>query len=911
MKILVEYLLLFIYFLFPVSGCLYGQYTDEELNEKFKGRLLDAAEKQAEKLFSEGWDVYNDKLTLAERIQTTWVVEKQINSEAELRYISEKGHVLSSSLEKAEEEAIKWTSLRFAEQVMKQDNGYIDVIGKNAEEKFSFEEALDKVPEKVRIAFNVLENIDFDYIFKVYRQNNNGIEVQVEVFYKQEDIETVLHFAKQMNKEMKNSGLFKPRDEFESTRKYYERVKRGKKFSARLLKEYKSKYADISNRQTEEQPSLKREKIKESFEKITLPVESVGEYDPDNQKLPVTINKKTVSLNMNPEEAKIFKQNKRQLAVTADKQLMLDGITWDVFNIVIENPVTGKTYTFGKQKKPLFLDITTEKDETVQDSDKETSPGVSSSNPSKFLPPMLKIEELKFIDQNQDNRINANEDVSIDFTLKNTGPGQAFDLELDVELRGDTAGIRVQPVNDGIKLYPDGIHSFSIPIHATMKVKRGTVVFRIKFKEKNGFDSDPVEVSVKTLEFQEPLVEVVDHEFTSAYTDQLELGSPINLKLFVQNTGQGKAEDVNAYFKVPKINVFAVSNHSYSLGTLKSGESRELNFQFVGNKKYTYQNIPVQITLNEKYRQYARSTTISAPLSPRGNEIQRIDIASEKFQEKDIEKASLTPDVDKNIPVAPVSKPNLYALIIGNESYLDATGEVNEELNYDFAKNDARVFREYVVKTLGAPVENVMFFHNATIADMNRGIAYLSTISKLRNEEAELMIYYAGHGISDMKTKEAYLLPVDFKGDLSYAMKVNDMYKQLTRYPSKKITVFIDASFSGGTRSGSHPVPIPGQRIVFGANQVSGNIIEFLACSGDQTAQAYREKQHGLFTYFVLKKLQLSGGNISFKELGEYVQKEVGRESEEISGIQQTPTINFGNQSETDWQSWSFGTEKK
>jgi hypothetical protein len=63
------------------------------------------------------------------------------------------------------------------------------------------------------------------------------------------------------------------------------------------------------------------------------------------------------------------------------------------------------------------------------------------------------------------------------------------------------------------------------------------------------------------------------------------------------------------------------------------------------------------------------------------------------------------------------------------------------------------------------------------------------------------------------------------------------------------------------------------------------------ASSGEQVSLPYPGQYHGLFTYYLLKKLQSTAGTCSLAELGDYVQGEVSRQSLLLHSRQQTPEI--------------------
>jgi uncharacterized caspase-like protein len=74
------------------------------------------------------------------------------------------------------------------------------------------------------------------------------------------------------------------------------------------------------------------------------------------------------------------------------------------------------------------------------------------------------------------------------------------------------------------------------------------------------------------------------------------------------------------------------------------------------------------------------------------------------------------------------------------------------------------------------------------------------------------------------------------------------------------------------------------------------------AATGDETAWPYKEKGHGLFTYYLLKKLQTSKGNVSLGQLSDYVKTEVGKQSVVSNSKRQTPTVNVSLNIANTWQ---------
>ena len=150
---------------------------------------------------------------------------------------------------------------------------------------------------------------------------------------------------------------------------------------------------------------------------------------------------------------------------------------------------------------------------------------------------------------------------------------------------------------------------------------------------------------------------------------------------------------------------------------------------------------------------------------------------------------------------------------------------------------------------------------------------------QLAKERIRSRVANGGHGIPDETTGEAYLLPNDGSGqNLKTAFSLKTFYDELGRLNAKSVTVFLDACFSGAQRGEGMLMAARGVAIApREETPQQGNTIVFSAASGKETAWPYNEKGHGLFTYFLLKKLRESNGEATLGELDSYIQKYVKR----------------------------------
>ena len=159
--------------------------------------------------------------------------------------------------------------------------------------------------------------------------------------------------------------------------------------------------------------------------------------------------------------------------------------------------------------------------------------------------------------------------------------------------------------------------------------------------------------------------------------------------------------------------------------------------------------------------------------------------------------------------------------------------------------------------------------------------------------EAQAIFYYSGHGMPDELSRSAYLLPVDGYGsNMESGFGLDALYAQLGSAAAEKVLYFVDACFSGATREGEMLAESRGVAVNSKAGELQGHSIAFSAAQGNETAYAYQEKSHGMFTYFLLKKLKETRGDITAGELADYLNEHISRVSA-VEGMKaQHPSAN-------------------
>ena len=514
--------------------------------------------------------------------------------------------------------------------------------------------------------------------------------------------------------------------------------------------------------------------------------------------------------------------------------------------------------------------------------------------------PILEIVSgsMAFIDASGDNIIKANSSYRIRFMLKNTGKGVAKGCTTTVSGKGSMNDIQVKSTTLPAIAVGE-TKAVELAITTGTNTVDGEVELAIRVDEPNGFGTDPQYITVKTQAFEEPRVQVTDYSLTADGGTTLKKKVPFDLQLLVQNTKHGQADDVHVTIDIPQ-NVLIIDGNAHEqFAHLVGGETRSLVYSLIVNNNYVGNTIPIAVHVKECTGKYGEDRTIQLQLD-QAMASTKISVDARQQPKADVAIARLGSDVDKDLPQAAGQLQKTFAVIIANEHYQTVEG-------VPFAQNDGLAFEAYCQQTLGIPQQNIHLISDATLNGMKYQVDWLRQVMEAYNGEARAIVYYAGHGIPSEQDQTAYLLPVDgYTGNTSSAYSLSEFYRTLGSLPARSVTVFLDACFSGTKRDGQMLASARGVAIKAKTSNPQGNMIVFSAAQGDETAYPYQDQHHGMFTYYILKKLKDSKGNTTLGSLSDYVSQEVKRQSIVLNGKMQTPNVTASENMGQTWRNMTL-----
>lgn len=572
--------------------------------------------------------------------------------------------------------------------------------------------------------------------------------------------------------------------------------------------------------------------------------------------------------------------------------------------------------------------------------------GVLSNNPfplqdtsftiTTVAAPVMVVDSLWFSYPDQNRVLTGRMGGNIFLSIVNKGAGIARNVKVSLKCAREDCGLEFTPESEHGNIGLTENQILKIPVKANSKVANGIVDIDISLADAANISHIDTAISISTKKYEPTLIEEIKETVEykiNAWQKKGKYEKTDNYKLRVTERTR---ESQIAFFTRQVLDSLVHQKLDWSLAKNEYDPDNESFRIVIPNFDPFYMKIPyseapsfdrrfsklvvdsIRYTVNRNNFAFVHMELVDTatnnsryvydskeliafnptllnfnfdPININLPNNQGIIAANEEFRQITVGHS----DVDINIPENSTRNSKIFAVVIGNEDYSSRQPGLRSESNVDFAENDAIAFKKYLLSTYGVPEENIKLLRNATYAEMTREIKWLTSLAESQKGEAELVFYFSGHGLPDELTREGYIMPVDVTGaDIRLAISLRTLYSELSKWPTKKVTVFLDACFSGAGRN-EGLLALKGAKIRPKDEVISGNMVVFTSSSGEESSGFYKDKQHGMFTYYLLKKIQETRGQIDYQNLINYLRQEVNVRSLILNSKSQNPQIIVSN----------------
>lgn len=463
------------------------------------------------------------------------------------------------------------------------------------------------------------------------------------------------------------------------------------------------------------------------------------------------------------------------------------------------------------------------------------------------LMPELKLE-VKIIDPSNNGQLEGSETATLKVKVLNIGRGKAGMVTIKPIIVNSIEGVRFSAAIATINgIEPGRARTLEFKLFTDKRLPTGSLSIVVEASENGGFDADPYQVHISTRKFEPPKLQIADIEIDDqSENGQIEPKEIVDIKVTIRNTSGADAKAVSAMLKLGT-DVYATGDSKvlFNLGDIPAGSDEVISFSIYTAKRATA--IPVTLELRDSRPEYKWEYPLGLALN--------MPIERGLPRDEDVK-------VD-DPPVTGIRRPNAVAVVIGNKDYKNNIPRV------EFAKRDAGVMSQYLQKTMGFSRNNIIDLRNAGKAEFDRVFGndsyHKGRLYSIAKAGSEIFVYYSGHGAPDTESRKSYLMPVD-ADPLAIKLtgySLETLYKNLEKLAAEKrpksIVVVLDSCFSGGYNGGSLPITQDASPIFIEADLPllnAPNSVVISSSGPEQISSWYRDKKHGLFTYFFLKAIK-------------------------------------------------------
>lgn len=547
----------------------------------------------------------------------------------------------------------------------------------------------------------------------------------------------------------------------------------------------------------------------------------------------------------------------------------------------------------------------------------------------KALPPYL-TATATFTDADGNNLLKAGESGKMTLVVRNTGKGPGQGVTAKFTLTQGSLGMFLGSPTVYIgEIPPGGEKTVTTNVDASEDVLTQTVSVRAEATEKNGFGADPITINFNTRASDPPLLAMSKYVLRDDGSGQsqgngdgvIQKKETIEMTVFVNNSGQGSATEVNMTLKSSDPGI-VISQGSARLGEIPSGQTKKgvLVFAVSGNYSPLSSQLPLSLEITEKRPKFNKYESLGLSLDASYKKEVVVDVVS-NFRDDKVELTNVKDKVSKAISDMNVvinktagglsdielpERENVYAVVIGIGEY-----KSKDVPALPYAVNDASSMYAMLTNNIvgGLPKTNVKFLvgPDATLTDIKVALGWLVN-QGMDDEDAVLIFYYSGHGAPEQdeqgNVRTAYLIPYDGQPKFlaETGIGVDYLQQELAKVKAKNVFVAMDACFTGSGRSfmkqGARGINLVPKDII---KETGEGKVFMTAAANDQSAFDDPDNKHGLFTNYLLEALSGKGdaddetgnndGWVTSNEVFTYLKDRVVRSARKMENVKQEPQM--------------------
>ncbi len=462
--------------------------------------------------------------------------------------------------------------------------------------------------------------------------------------------------------------------------------------------------------------------------------------------------------------------------------------------------------------------------------------------------PKLTVSNITLNEDNHNGIIENPENPTINFILKNSGKGQAYNLIAKVSVDNTVVGLHFNKDIPIGNLEADKYVSVVIPFSTDSLLETATGSFTVEIQEANGFNTVPNKVNFQSRGGVSYCYVMITSQAYSSVTGKAEVGAPITLKLKVKNTSSGNAKNTKISYIFPP-NVMAVNKLSELISTMAPGEEKELSVQFYTTKEFNKPKINIGLNLEGAYTN-ANDLIFEVKMN-------------EALPTTDMTFAEVVPQVEApetlyrggGDPLAGLNIPQsktmvigkYYALIIGVNKYKGSWQPLQN------AVNDAKAVEALLKTKYKFDSFQTLYDEQATRVGIITKLEWLTANVK---EQDNVLIYYSGHGEFKKDMNKGFWVPIDATTNSAANYISNaDLQAYLGGIKSKHTLLVADACFSGDIFRGK-TVSVPFEETEKYYKEVhSLSSRQAMTSGGLEPVMDGGKDGHSVFAYYFLKSL--------------------------------------------------------